>query len=210
MYGYFKDNANVVACAAALQDYIDKMFPGSDSGRSGRDSDVPEVSVSFSEFGAIIEASELQVWHSEQGQGDMTPENVIASFRARCDYWAVFGTHANSPVPPKPVAQPTPFQLDGASEPRKEAGLRLPLESHVLQAFVSEGVKPMMDQVIRIDRDSLILGYAGVYSSFLLFAQPVIDCPLPVSAKVEHRALAMPHGKVCEDHAAKALLSGGT
>ncbi|MGL4445341.1 MAG: sarcosine oxidase subunit beta family protein, partial [Alsobacter sp.] len=28
------------------------------------------------------------------------------------------------------------------------AGLRLPLESHVLQAFVSEGVKPMMDQVI--------------------------------------------------------------
>lgn len=28
------------------------------------------------------------------------------------------------------------------------AGLRLPLESHVLQAFVSEGVKPMIDQVI--------------------------------------------------------------
>ena len=28
------------------------------------------------------------------------------------------------------------------------AGLRLPLESHVLQAFVSEGVKPLIDQVI--------------------------------------------------------------
>ena len=32
-------------------------------------------------------------------------------------------------------------------------------------------VVPIMDHIIRVDRDSLTLGYAGIYSSFLLFAK---------------------------------------
>jgi len=52
---------------------------------------------------------------------------------------------------------------------------RMGIESGVdlfkIQDVADELVVPIMDHVIRIDRDSLTLGYAGVYSSFLLFAK---------------------------------------
>jgi 4-hydroxy-2-oxovalerate/4-hydroxy-2-oxohexanoate aldolase len=40
-----------------------------------------------------------------------------------------------------------------------------------LSDVAEELVFPMMEHIVRVDRDSLALGYAGVYSSFLLFAK---------------------------------------
>ena len=50
-------------------------------------------------------------------------------------------------------------------------GVETGIDLYKLVDVAEDLVVPMMDQPIRVDRDSLILGYAGVYSSFLLFAQ---------------------------------------
>jgi 4-hydroxy-2-oxovalerate/4-hydroxy-2-oxohexanoate aldolase len=45
------------------------------------------------------------------------------------------------------------------------------IDLYKIMDVAEDQIVPMMDQQIRIDRDALTLGYAGVYSSFLLFAQ---------------------------------------
>lgn len=50
-------------------------------------------------------------------------------------------------------------------------GIETGVDVFKIQDVAEDIVVPMMDHMIRVDRDSLTLGYAGVYSSFLLFAK---------------------------------------
>ncbi|MFV3383523.1 MULTISPECIES: 4-hydroxy-2-oxovalerate aldolase [Pseudomonas] len=53
----------------------------------------------------------------------------------------------------------------------KRMGVESGVDLYRIMDVAEDLVVPMMDQPIRLDRDALTLGYAGVYSSFLLFAK---------------------------------------
>ncbi|MEZ5508536.1 MAG: 4-hydroxy-2-oxovalerate aldolase [Gammaproteobacteria bacterium] len=63
----------------------------------------------------------------------------------------------------------TPLEIFAAVMDRM--GADTGIDIFKLMAVAEEKVVPMMDHIVRVDRDSLVLGYAGVYSSFLLFAK---------------------------------------
>lgn len=63
----------------------------------------------------------------------------------------------------------TPLEVFNAVATRM--GASTGVDVFKLMAAAEDIVVPMMDQPIRVDRDSLVLGYAGVYSSFLLHAK---------------------------------------
>ncbi len=54
-------------------------------------------------------------------------------------------------------------------------GVKTGVDVFKMMDIAEDIVTPMMDQPIRVDRDSLVLGYAGVYSSFLLHAKRAGD-----------------------------------
>lgn len=50
-------------------------------------------------------------------------------------------------------------------------GIETGVDLYKIMDVAEDLVLPMMEHMVRIDRDALTLGYAGVYSSFLLFAK---------------------------------------
>lgn len=63
----------------------------------------------------------------------------------------------------------TPLEVLVATLVRMEADHGIDL--YKIMDVAEDLIVPMMDQPIRVDRDALTLGFAGVYSSFLLFAK---------------------------------------
>ena len=54
-------------------------------------------------------------------------------------------------------------------------GIEHDIDLYGVMDVAQDLILPMMDEPVRIDRDALVLGYAGVYSSFLLFAKRAGD-----------------------------------
>lgn len=54
-------------------------------------------------------------------------------------------------------------------------GIETGVDLFKLMDVAEEIIVPMMDHLVRIDRDSLTLGYAGVYSTFLLHAKKAAE-----------------------------------
>ncbi len=67
----------------------------------------------------------------------------------------------------------TPLEVFAAVLDRM--GVHTGIDVYRLMDAAEDVVVPLMDQPIRVDRDSLVLGYAGVYSSFLLHAKRAAD-----------------------------------
>ena len=98
--------------------------------------------------------------HHNLGLGVANSIAAVAAWAARIDGSAAgLGAGAGN----------TPLEIFAAVMDRMQ--VTTGIDIFKLMAVAEEKVVPLMDHIVRVDRDSLVLGYAGVYSSFLLFAK---------------------------------------
>jgi 4-hydroxy-2-oxovalerate/4-hydroxy-2-oxohexanoate aldolase len=149
----------------------------------------------LSEQARLMEGYGATTLYCTDSAGYMLPDDVtarIAALRDGLDATTVVGFHghhnlgmgiANSIAAVEAGAR----RIDGSAAGLGAGAGNTPLEVfaavldrmgavtgidlYKLMDVAEDLVVPMMDVPVRIDRDALILGYAGVYSSFLLFAQ---------------------------------------
>lgn len=144
---------------------------------------------------SIMEQSGAHCVYVTDSAGHMLPEDVtarIAALRERLDDRTEIGFHGHHNLAMSVAnslaavdagacridgsvaglgagAGNTPLEVFNAVCHR--TGIQTGVDVFRLAAVAEELVVPMMDQPVRIDRDAMTLGYAGVYSSFLLHAQ---------------------------------------
>ena len=145
--------------------------------------------------GKLMESYGANVIYCTDSAGYMLPDDVtarIGALRAALDPATEVGFHGHHNLAMGVANSLAAVEAGAARIDGSVAGLgagagntplevfnavlaRLGAESGVdvykLTDVAEDLVVPLMDQPIRVDRDSLILGYAGVYSSFLLHAK---------------------------------------
>ncbi len=145
--------------------------------------------------GKLMESYGANVIYCTDSAGYMLPDDVtarIVSLRAALDPATEVGFHGHHNLAMGVANSLAAVEAGAARIDGSVAGLgagagntplevfnavlaRMGAESGVdvykLTDVAEDLVVPLMDQPIRVDRDSLILGYAGVYSSFLLHAK---------------------------------------
>ena len=145
--------------------------------------------------GRLMEAYGANVVYCTDSAGYMLPDDVssrIGALRAGLDAATEVGFHGHHNMAMGIANSLAAIEAGAARIDGSVAGLGAGAGNTPLEVFaavldrmgVATGVDvfklmdvaedivtPMMDQPIRVDRDSLILGYAGVYSSFLLHAK---------------------------------------
>ena len=98
------------------------------------------------------------------------------------------------------------------------AGLRMPIESHVLQAFVTEGLKPVIDHVISFgmghfyisqsDKGGLVFGGdLDFYASYAARGNlPMVEHVMEVVMPLVDRAVVLHLGKVLAEGSPKDVV----